>query len=115
MLTRRHFLGAVGAGAGALLSRPYEFLGRPAKLDRVVLRRVPEASTQALQLARSDLDIGLSLGQANLPLLRRVPSVTIQSSIVATSFVACTGSGTPVAGSICPKLLLTLLLKLRVR
>src|SRR5437016_4197047 len=44
----------------------------PATLDRVVLRRVPEASTQALQLARSDLDIGLSLGQANLPLLRRV-------------------------------------------
>jgi len=78
----------------------------PATLDRVVLRRVPEASTQALQLARSDLDIGLSLGQANLPLLRRVPSVTIQSSVVATSFVMMVNMDPALSGQLAnPKVL----------
>jgi peptide/nickel transport system substrate-binding protein len=57
------------------------------QMDRVVLRSVPEASTQALQLERGDLDIALSMGTTNLPTLMKVPSVVIQSSVVATSFL----------------------------
>jgi len=78
----------------------------PAQMDRIVLRRVPEASTQALQLARGDIDLALGLGQATLETLRRVRSVTIQSSIVATSFVMMVNMDSALSGQLAtPKVL----------
>jgi peptide/nickel transport system substrate-binding protein len=77
-----------------------------AKMDRIVLRSVPEASTQALQLERGDLDLAMSLGQENLGTLRRVPSVTIQSSVVATSFVMMVNMDPSLSGQLAnPKVL----------
>ena len=93
------YLNAHSAGSGAFILQGYtpnqevvlvrnpNHWRAPAALDRVVLRSVPEASAQALQLERGDLDIALSMGQANLPILMRVPSVTIQTGVVATSFL----------------------------
>jgi len=93
------YLNAHSAGSGAFILQSYtpnqevvlvrnpNHWRAPAPMDRVVLRSIPEASTQALQLERGDLDIALSMGQANLPTLMRVPSVSIQTSVVATSFL----------------------------
>jgi len=58
-----------------------------AQMERIVIRNIPEASTQALQLERGDLDIATGLGRDNAQTLRRVPSITVRSSRVATSFV----------------------------
>ncbi|HYM69874.1 MAG TPA: ABC transporter substrate-binding protein, partial [bacterium] len=78
----------------------------PAKMDRIVLRNIPEPSTEALQLERGDLDLGVSLGQENLATLRRVPSVTIQSSVVATSFVMMVNMDPALSGQLAnPKVL----------
>jgi len=93
------YLNAHSAGSGAfildsytpnqevvLVRNPTHWRTRAA-MDRVVLRSIPEAATQALQLERGDLDIALSMGQANLPTLMRVPTVSVQTSVVATSFL----------------------------
>ncbi len=78
----------------------------PAQMERVILRHVPEASTQALQLERGDLDVAMSLGQENLGVLRRVPSVTIQTSLVATSFVMMVNMDPSLSGQLSnPKVL----------
>ncbi|HXX39941.1 MAG TPA: ABC transporter substrate-binding protein [bacterium] len=78
----------------------------PAKMDRIVLRNVPEASTQALQLERGDLDVAMSLGQENLQTLRRLSSVTIQASMVATSFVMMVNMDPSLSGQLSnPKVL----------
>jgi len=69
-----------------LVRNPGHWRG-PAAMDRIVVRNIPEASTQALQLGRGDLDIATGLGRDNAQTLRRIPSITVQSSRVATSFV----------------------------
>jgi peptide/nickel transport system substrate-binding protein len=69
-----------------LVRNPRHWRG-PAAMERIVLRNIPEASTQALQLARGDLDIATGLGRDNAQTLRRVSSISVQSSRVATSFV----------------------------
>jgi peptide/nickel transport system substrate-binding protein len=78
----------------------------PAQMERIILRHVPEASTQALQLERGDLDVAMSLGQENLGVLRRVPSVTVQTSLVATSFVMMVNMDPSLSGQLSnPKVL----------
>ncbi len=78
----------------------------PARMERILLRHVPEASTQALQLERGDLDVAMSLGQENLGTLRRVPGVTIQTSLVATSFVMMVNMDSSLSGQLSnPKVL----------
>ncbi|HLJ61746.1 MAG TPA: ABC transporter substrate-binding protein [bacterium] len=106
------------AGSGAFMIQSYTptqelVLARnpnhwraPAKMDRIVLRSVPESSTQALQLERGDLDLAMSLGQENLATLRRLSSVTIQSSVVATSFVMMVNMDPSLSGQLAnPKVL----------
>jgi len=100
--TRDHaeaYLNQHSAGSGAFILQSYtpnqevvlvrnpNHWRAPAKMDRVLIRNIPEASTQALQLERGDLDIATGLGQTNIQTLRRVPGVTIQASVVATSFL----------------------------
>ena len=69
-----------------LVRNPRHWRG-PAATERIVVRNIPEASTQALQLARGDLDIATGLGRDNAQTLRRMSSLTVQTSRVATSFV----------------------------
>ncbi len=69
-----------------LVRNPRHWRGAPA-IARVVIRNIPEASTQALGLAHGDLDIATGLGLSNAETLSRVPSVTTKNSLIAASFV----------------------------
>ena len=68
-----------------LVRNPRHWRGAPS-IARVVIRNIPEASTQALGLERGDLDIATGLGLANAQTLGRVPSVTVKNSLIAASF-----------------------------
>jgi len=69
-----------------LVRNPQHWRG-PAALERVVIRNISEATTEALQLARGDLDIAVGIDEQNAETLRRVPGVTIRESPMAASFV----------------------------
>jgi peptide/nickel transport system substrate-binding protein len=75
-------------------------------IARVVIKNIPEASTQALQLERADLDIATGLGLSNAQTLGRVPSVTIKNSQIAASFVMMVNMDPELSGSLAnPKII----------
>jgi peptide/nickel transport system substrate-binding protein len=82
-----------------LVRNPRYWRGRPA-VARVVIKNIPEASTQALQLERGDLDIATGLGLSNAETLSRVPAVTIKSSPIAASFVMMVNMDPQLSGSL---------------
>jgi peptide/nickel transport system substrate-binding protein len=71
-----------------------------APVARVVIKNVPEASTQALGLERGDLDVATGLGLANADTLGRVPSVVIKNSQIAASFVMMVNTDPELSGSL---------------
>lgn len=88
-----------------LVRNPRHWRGAPS-IARVVIKNIPEASTQALGLERGDLDIATGLGLSNAQTLGRVPSVTIKSSLIAASFVMMVNMDPELSGSLAnPKII----------
>jgi peptide/nickel transport system substrate-binding protein len=71
-----------------------------APIARVVVKNIPEASTQALGLERGDLDVATGLGLSNAETLGRVPSVVIKNSQIAASFVMMVNTDPELSGSL---------------
>ncbi|HEV2440384.1 MAG TPA: ABC transporter substrate-binding protein [bacterium] len=82
-----------------LVRNPRHWRGAPS-IARVVIKNIPEASTQALQLERADLDVATGLGLSNAQTLSRVPSVTIKNSQIAASFVMMVNMDPQLSGSL---------------
>jgi peptide/nickel transport system substrate-binding protein len=91
------FLNGQSAGTGAyilqryvpdqevvLIRNPDHWRGR-ARVDRIVLRHIPEPVTQRQLLEHGDLDIATGLGWDHVETLRAVPGVTVKASLTATS------------------------------
>ncbi|HEV2356520.1 MAG TPA: ABC transporter substrate-binding protein, partial [bacterium] len=88
-----------------LVRNPRHWRGR-APIARVVIKNVPEASTQALQLERGDLDVATGLGLANAQTLGAVPGVTIRNTQIAASFVMMVNMNPELSGALAnPKIL----------
>ncbi|HEV2440383.1 MAG TPA: ABC transporter substrate-binding protein [bacterium] len=69
-----------------ILVRNPRYWGPAARLERIVLRHVPDPVTQALQVVRGDLDVASSIGPDQEDPLRRVPSVVVRATPAATTF-----------------------------
>jgi peptide/nickel transport system substrate-binding protein len=88
-----------------LVRNPKHWRGA-ASFARVVIKNIPEASTQALGLERGDVDIATGLGLSNAQTLGRVPSVAIKNSEIAASFVMMVNMDADLSGSFAnPKIL----------
>ncbi len=86
------------AGEELVLVRNPRFWGRPASLERVIIRNVPDPVTQALQVIRGDLDLASNIGPDQIPPLRRVPSVVVKTSPAATTFYVLMNDNPDVGG-----------------
>jgi len=82
-----------------LVRNPRHWRGAPS-IARVVIKNIPEASTQALQLERADLDVATGLGLSNAQTLSRMSSVAIKNSQIAASFVMMVNMDPQLSGSL---------------
>ena len=85
-------------GQELVLVRNPNYWRRPAALERIVVRHVPEPVTQALQVVRGDLDLATSIGQDQIAPLRRASSVTVRTSPAATTFYVLMNAAPDVGG-----------------
>ncbi len=81
-----------------VLERNTNYWRRPAQLQRIVFRHVPEPVTQALQVLRGDLDFAMSIGQDQIAPLRRSSSVDVRTSPAATTFYVLMNNNPEVGG-----------------
>ena len=86
------------AGQELVLVRNPRFWGSPARLERIVIRNVPDPVTQALQVIRGDLDIASNIGPDQIPPLSRVSNVVVKSSPAATTFYVLMNNNPDVGG-----------------
>ena len=86
------------AGQELVLVRNPRFWGSPARLERIVIRDVPDPVTQALQVIRGDLDIASNIGPDQIPPLSRVPNVVVRASPAATTFYVLMNNNPGVGG-----------------
>ena len=86
------------AGQELVLVRNPRFWGSPARLERIVIRDVPDPVTQALQVIRGDLDIASNIGPDQIPPLSRVPNVVVRASPAATTFYVLMNNNAGVGG-----------------
>src|SRR5918996_2888442 len=61
----------------SLVPNPHAF--RPAKLERIILQVVPDASTRRIILERGDVDFAVQLATKDIPDLRTVPGIKVTS------------------------------------
>jgi len=73
-------------GQQLILDRNPQYWGGASKLQRIVVKHVPDPVTQALQVVRGDLDVATTIGQDQVAPLRRAPNVTVKTSPAATTF-----------------------------
>jgi peptide/nickel transport system substrate-binding protein len=69
-----------------VLVRNPSYWGRPASIERVVIRNVIEPATQQLEVQRGSIDMALGITPDQVPGLRRSPGVQVGTSLAATSF-----------------------------
>jgi peptide/nickel transport system substrate-binding protein len=81
----------------ALVRNP-RYWGPAARLERIVIRHVPEPVTQALQVIRGDLDVASTIGPDQEDSLRRVPSVVVRATPAATTFYILMNNNPEVGG-----------------
>ncbi len=81
-----------------VLARNPRYWGPAARLERIVIRHVPDPVTQALQVVRGDLDIASSIGPDQEAPLRRVPSVVVRATPAATTFYVLMNNNPDVGG-----------------
>ncbi|HLJ61747.1 MAG TPA: ABC transporter substrate-binding protein [bacterium] len=87
------------AGQELVLVRNPNFWGSRPKLERIVIRNVPDPVTQALQVVRGDLDVAANIGPDQIPSLRRAPNVVVQTSPSATTFYVLMNNTPEVGGA----------------
>ncbi|MFA9439208.1 ABC transporter substrate-binding protein [Uliginosibacterium sp. sgz301328] len=61
-----------------LMTRAKDYWGGNAKLDRVVIRHLPESQVERLQLEKGDLDVAMQLVSADIDGLAKNPKITIE-------------------------------------
>jgi peptide/nickel transport system substrate-binding protein len=61
----------------SLVPHPHAF--QPAKLERIILQVVPDASTRRIILERGDVDFAVQIATKDIPDLRQVPGVKVAS------------------------------------
>ena len=81
-----------------ILVRNPRYWGPAARLERIVIRHVPDPVTQALQVVRGDLDLASSIGPDQEEPLRRVPSVVVRATPAATTFYVLMNNNPEVGG-----------------
>ncbi|HLW47821.1 MAG TPA: ABC transporter substrate-binding protein [bacterium] len=81
-----------------ILVRNPRYWGPAPRLERIVLRHVPDPVTQALQVVRGDLDVASSIGPDQEEPLRRVPSVVVRATPSATTFYVLMNNNPDVGG-----------------
>lgn len=72
--------------------------GPAARLERIVIRHVPDPVTQALQVVRGDLDVASTIGPDQEEPLRRVSSVVVRATPAATTFYVLMNNNPEVGG-----------------
>jgi peptide/nickel transport system substrate-binding protein len=58
---------------------PNPHASQPAKLERIILQVVPDASTRRIILERGDVDFAVQLATKDIPDLRKVPGIKVTS------------------------------------
>lgn len=104
------YLNAHSAGSGSFVltsyvpaqelvleRNPNYWRGAP-RLQRIVIRHVPEPVTQALQVLRGDLDLAMSIGQDQIAPLRRASTVDVRTSPAATTFYVLMNNNPEIGG-----------------
>jgi peptide/nickel transport system substrate-binding protein len=81
-----------------ILVRNRSYWGPAPRLDRIVLRHVPDPVTQALQVVRGDIDVASSIGPDQEEPLRRVQSVVVRATPSATTFYILMNNNPDVGG-----------------
>ena len=61
----------------SLVPNPHAF--QPAKLERIILQIIPDASTRRIVLERGDIDFAVQLATKDIPDLRKVSGVKVLS------------------------------------
>lgn len=61
-----------------IMSRAKEYWGGNAKLDRVIVRHLPESQVERLQLEQGDLDVAMQLVSADIDGLSKNPKIVIE-------------------------------------
>ena len=61
----------------SLVPNPHAF--QPAKLERIILQIVPDASTRRIVLERGDIDFATQIATKDIPDLRKVSGVKVLS------------------------------------
>jgi peptide/nickel transport system substrate-binding protein len=65
---------------GSMMSLvPNPHASQPAKLERIILQVVPDASTRRIILERGDVDFAVQLATKDIPDLRKVPGIKVTS------------------------------------
>jgi peptide/nickel transport system substrate-binding protein len=60
-----------------VLVRNPNYWGEPPAIDRVIIRNIPEAATQKIQLEAGDIDIAMDLSSDQVPSLKDNPAVSV--------------------------------------
>jgi len=81
-----------------ILARNPRYWGPPPRLERIVIRHVPDPVTQALQVVRGDIDVASTIGPDQEEPLRRVPSVVVRATPAATTFYILMNNNPDVGG-----------------
>jgi peptide/nickel transport system substrate-binding protein len=80
------------------LVRNGRYWGPAPRLERIVLRHIPDPVTQALQVVRGDIDVASSIGPDQEDPLRRVQSVVVRATPSATTFYVLMNNNPEVGG-----------------
>ena len=73
-------------GVETVLERNPKYTGTAPKIERVIIRNIPEAATQKLQLEAGDVQIAMDLSADQLGSLQNNPDVTIFQTLSDTMF-----------------------------
>lgn len=64
-------------GVETVLVRNPNYWGKAPAIDRIIIRNIPEAATQKIQLEAGDIDIAMDLSADQVPALKGNPAVTV--------------------------------------
>lgn len=71
-------------GVETVLVRNDNYVGEPAAIERVIIRNIPEAATQKIQLEAGDIDIAFDLSQDQVPAFEGSSNVTVYQGLSDT-------------------------------
>ena len=71
-------------GVETVLVRNENYWGEPAAIERVIIRNIPEAATQKIQLEAGDIDIAMDLSSDQVPSLQENADVAVYEGLSDT-------------------------------